>query len=318
MSRKGIIFNVQRFTIHDGPGLRTELFFKGCPLRCEWCSNPESWHAYIQPGVYKSKCITRGKCGSCVEECPEKEVLRFVRGRLESIDRSRCSGCMLCYDACPSDAIKQWGTVMTVEECMKEILRDRGYYERSGGGMTISGGEPLVQSDFAAELLKACREEKIHTCFETTLYADWKEVEKILPYTDLLISDIKHMNPELHRKYTGGRNDRILANLKRIAQTGQEIILRIPVIPGVNDDRQNLEASADFILGQMGGRVRTLQLLSFMRLGEEKYRSLGIPYKMEKVRINRKAFQRHVEKAAEYFNRRGIHCVVGTKEKQEI
>lgn len=316
MPDQGIVFHIQRFTIHDGPGLRTELFLKGCPLRCRWCSNPESWTAFIQPGVYKTKCISHKKCGMCEDACPEPEVLTFTRGKLSDINREKCINCMACYDACPSDAIKQWGKPMSVEECMKEILKDRGYYERSGGGVTVSGGDPLVQSDFVAELFRACKEEGIHTCLESTFYADWAEIEKVLPYTDLLISDIKHMDTDVHRTYTGVSNERILENLKRLSKEPQEMILRIPVIPGVNDDSKNIEATADFILNELNGQVRTLQLLSFMRLGEEKYTSLGIPYPMADVKVNRRSFQKHVNELAAYFNSRGIHCLVGTREKE--
>lgn len=316
MPQQGIVFNIQRFTIHDGPGMRTELFLKGCPLRCRWCSNPESWTMAIQPGVYKTKCISHKKCGACEEACPEKGILNFTRGKLTSIDRTKCTSCLACYEACPSDAIKQWGKSMSVEECMQEIRRDKGYYERSGGGVTVSGGEPLLQSDFVAELFQACKDEGIQTCFESTLYGDWKEIEKILPVTDILISDIKHMDRDVHKKYTGVYNDKILDNLIRLTKEERELILRIPVIPRVNDDMENIEATADFILNKLGGRVRTLQLLSFMRLGEEKYASLGLPYEMEDVKINRKSFQKHVGEIAEYFNSRNIHCMVGTKEKQ--
>lgn len=316
MSQQGIIFNIQRFTLHDGPGLRTELFLKGCPLRCEWCSNPESWMTYIQQGVYESKCISREKCGLCEEVCPDKSMLNFTDGKLTSIDYSKCTNCLACYNTCPSDAIKQWGKSMSVEACMKEIRRDKGYYERSGGGVTVSGGEPLLQSDFVAELFKACKNEEIQTCCESSFYADWKDIEKILPYTDLIISDIKHMDTNIHKKYTGVHNDRILANLKRLTSEERDLILRIPIIPNVNDDMDNIKATADFILNELGGRVITLQLLSFMRLGEEKYASLGMPYKMEDVEINRESFQKHVEEIANYFNSQGIHCLVGTKEKQ--
>lgn len=315
ISIKGIVFQIQRFTIHDGPGLRTEVFLKGCPLRCRWCSNPEGQAMGIEPGIYPSKCISQKACGMCEEVCPGKGILRFSRGRIKEVDREMCSNCMACARECPSDAVKSWGAEMSVEECMKEILKDRGYYERSGGGVTVSGGEPLLQSDFVAELFRACRKEGISTCCETTFFTDWKEVEKVLPWTDLFISDIKHMDSAVHRQHTGVPNERILENLQCVTEGGHGLILRIPVIPGFNDQMECMEKTADFILGSLKGRVRTLQLLSFMRLGEEKYRSLDMDYPMKGLRLNRKAFQKRVEGFTAYFNRRGIHCLTGTKER---
>lgn len=315
MEQKGIVFNIQRFTIHDGPGLRTEIFLKGCPMRCKWCSNPESWKLKEELGVYKSKCISLKKCGACLEACPQKDALLFDRGKLNSIDYSKCTNCQACFNACPSDAIKQWGKSMTVEECMEIIRKDKGYYDKSGGGVTVSGGDPLLQSNFVRELFKTCREEGIQTCLESTFHGKWSEIEKILPYTDIIISDLKHMDNDRHKEVIGIGNELVLENLKKLSELGKYFILRIPVIPDVNDDKENIKASAEFIINEMGNHINTLQLLSFMRLGEEKYTSLNIPYSMEKVKFHRKTFQKRVNEIADYFNQRGIHCMVGTKEK---
>ncbi|MDG3085911.1 glycyl-radical enzyme activating protein [Vibrio hannami] len=311
----GTVLNVQRFTLHDGPGIRTEFFLKGCPLRCDWCGNPESFNRHIEVGVYHNKCISSEKCGSCEEVCHDPKMLIFSDSKLVKVDRNLCVNCSDCADECPSEAIKQWGSHMSVEQCMKVILQDRGFYERSGGGVTVSGGEPLLQSEFVIELFKECNREGVHTCLESSFYSNWNKLESLIPYTDLFISDIKLMDSKRHKKYTGVDNHKILNNLKKLSQTDKELIVRIPVIPSVNDDFENIEATADFILNEMSGRVRTLQLLSFMRLGEEKYESLGLEYKIRELEFDRAVFQEHVNEIASYFNQRGIHCVVGTREK---
>lgn len=240
----------------------------------------------------------------------------FVDGKLETIDTSLCTGCMECVRACPADAIKQWGMEVSISEAMEQIRRDKGYYDRSGGGVTVSGGEPLVQADFVAELFKACRREGIHTCCESTLCVSWDQIEKVLPWTDLFFTDIKHMDSDIHKQYTGIGNEGIFENQRKLARMGKEMVVRIPVIPGVNDDRSNIEKTADYILNELEGSVSALQLLSFMRLGEEKYASLGLAYGMKDLEIDRPAFQKHVEEIAEYFRGRGIHCTVGPHEKE--
>ena len=315
MSNPGIVFNIQRFTLHDGPGIRTEFFLKGCPLRCDWCGNPESFNRYIEVGVFQNKCISSKKCGSCEEVCHDPTMLSFSDSKLQIIDRDKCTSCLVCSDECPSEAIKQWGKFMSVDECMKVILKDKGFYERSGGGVTVSGGEPLLQSDFVLELFKACKQEGVHTCLESSFYSNWNRIEKLIPYTDLFISDIKLMDSIRHKKYTGVENQKILKNLQKLSTITKEIILRIPVIPTVNDNPDNMKATADFIVNEMSGNIRALQLLSFMRLGEEKYESLGIPYKMRNLSFDRAEFQEQVNHIAEYFTERGIYCTVGTKGK---
>lgn len=316
MTANGVVFNIQRYTIHDGPGIRTEVFLKGCPLACKWCGNPESLKMNIELGVYKSKCIGQKKCNACAEVCPQEGALIFYRNKLVGIDRNKCTNCMACYDACPSDAIKQWGKVMSVEQCMVEIRKDIGYYEKSGGGITVNGGEPLIQSDFVRDLFIVAKKENIHTCVESCCHVKWTEIEKVMPYTDLVIADIKHMDEKIHKDNTGASNALILDNIVKICELDKEIILRIPIIPNVNDSLENAKQTADFIINKLGNKVRTLQLLSFMRLGEEKYASLGMEYHMADVKVNRTSFQKHIEVIADYFNSRGINCMIGTKEKE--
>lgn len=316
MSKTGIVFNVQRYTIHDGPGLRTEFFLKGCPLKCKWCGNPESQKSSFELGVYTKKCIGLNKCGECLKVTTAPEALKFYRNKLVDIDRTKTKECLPCVAACPSEAIKQWGKEMTVEECMEIIRRDKGYYERSGGGVTISGGDPLTQVDFVVELFKACKAEGYHTCFESDFFGAYKQVEKLLPYTDLFIADIKHMDNKIHKEQTGVSHDTILYNLTQISKTDIPIILRIPIIPGFNDDLKNVKATAKFILEDMNNNVRTLQLLSYMRLGEEKYASLNKQYPMSGLRVHRQALTNRVKSYVDYFNSQGIHTLAGTKEKQ--
>lgn len=315
MKNSGTIFNIQRYTIHDGPGIRTEIFVKGCPLKCIWCSNPESQNCNIELGIYKSKCIGLKNCGLC-KLAKDGKCIDFYRNKITSIDREKELDCIQIAAQCPSEAIKLWGEKVTVEQCMEIIKKDVGYYERSGGGVTISGGEPFSQPEFTLNLLKACKKEGIHTCLETTLFAQWSQVEKVLPYVDLLISDIKHMDPKVHAKYTGVDNKLILENIEKVVRAGKDIILRIPVIPGINDNMDNMKNTADFIIEKLDGKIATLQLLSFMRLGEEKYKSLERPYQMETVKVNRRSFQKQIREIAEYFNVRDIHCIVGTKEAE--
>ncbi len=317
MNPSAVVLNVQRFTLHDGPGIRTELFLKGCPLRCAWCGNPESFNRQLEVGVYANKCLGDAVCGDCTEACQQPHALQFQNGKIAAIDRQQCSDhkdCLACAQECPAEALKVWGKSMTVDECMQIILKDKGYYQRSGGGVTVSGGEPLMQSEFVFELFRACQKQGIHTCLESSFYSNWDRIERLLPKIDLFISDIKLLDTHRHKQFTGVDNQRILENLIKLTQADKPLIVRIPVIPTINDDDENIQATADFIEHQLQGRVLSLQLLSFMRLGEEKYQSLGLEYPMRELDFDRLAFQQRVNKIAEYFRQRGIKCTVGTSE----
>ena len=320
-AERGIVFNIQRFTTHDGPGIRTEVFLKGCPLSCRWCSNPEGMRPGIEIGVSKTRCIGVEKCGWCIHACPKGEAafrtgfvkdVRVVTG----LDRSLCDGCGACTEACVSSALHYWGRPMTVPEVMEEILADRIFYRNSGGGATFSGGDCSVQWPFLKNLLAACREQGIHTCVESTFHCDPSVIDTLFPYTDLFISDLKHLDSAVHRKYTGVGNERILSNLRRLTEMDAKLILRIPVVPGINDTHENLEQSAAFINQDLQGKLVQLQLLRFRKLGTEKYESLDRPYPMEDFPDpDNRAFEKHIREIASYFRDRGIPAIAGTNQK---
>ncbi len=312
----GNVINIQRYTIDDGPGIRTEIFMKGCSLSCRWCGNPEGLKSEMEPGVYVSRCIGKDRCGLCLSVCAEEGALEFEEGednnrKLISINRDICTGCMKCTEVCPADAVIQWGRTVTISEAMDIIERDRSFYEKSGGGVTVSGGEPLMQADFVAGLLKECRWRGIHTCLESAFCAEREIIDKVIVHADMLIADIKHMDMVKHEKYTGATGEIILQNLRYLSELDKPIIVRIPVIPKVNDDMTNMAATADFIIEGMGNRIEKLQLLGFMRLGEEKYRSLGLAYPMRELKYDREDFEERLKETVNYFNSRGINCEIG-------
>ena len=223
----GLITDISRCSLHDGPGVRTVVYFKGCALRCKWCHNPETLTVEKDMMFLNTKCI---KCGRCLEVCPQCHTV--VDNEIR-IDRSKCKYCGRCVDNCPAGALQMVGREVTVEELMSEIRKDSHYYEISGGGVTISGGECLLQSPFAAAVLKKCKEEGIHTAIETALFVTWDSVERVLPYVDLVYADLKIAEGPKHKEYTGQSNEGILSNLRRLSDTGKEMIVRIPLIPGV-------------------------------------------------------------------------------------
>jgi pyruvate formate lyase activating enzyme len=235
--------------------------------------------------------------------------------RIAGIDRSICTGCMKCAEECPADAIQVWGDEMTVDAVMAEILDDRAFYEKSGGGVTISGGDPLIQWPFALEILKLCRRQGIHTCLETELHARPTILDTLYPFTDLVITDIKHMNPEKHREYTGTDNTLILSNIRKTVDMKKPLIIRIPVIPGHNDDEENIGETSRFIAETLNNAVLQVQLLPYRPLGLEKYDSLNIPYPLVALKPDVKEQKKHLDRLVNIMRKRDVAAVAGSSEK---
>ena len=276
-STTGQVFNIQRFSIHDGAGIRTLVFLKGCPLKCPWCCNPESQKSGPELGFIESRCVGDNVCGApCLYACPVKAIRLNGHGQ-PMIDRDRCDACGKCAAACGKDALKVVGREMTVDEVMAEVEKDRAFYRRSGGGMTIGGGEPLAQYMFAAELLKAAQEAYLHTALETCGHAPWSHLEAVLKHVDLLQLDLKLMDPERHRGLTGQSNELILGNLRRVlsVKAPQDVIIRIPVVPGCTDSVENIRGTARFLAG-LG--FKQTELVPYHRLGVSKYSQYGMIY----------------------------------------
>jgi glycyl-radical enzyme activating protein len=268
-SPTGRVFDIQRFSIHDGPGIRTTVFLKGCPLTCAWCHNPESRAAAPQLAFSPSLCIG---CGFCFRQCTQGAHATGDTGH--TLDRERCVACLACAEECHSGALEVIGAERTVEDVLREALRDRPFYEESGGGVTVSGGEPLAQPAFAAALLQGCREAGVHTCIETSGEAPWEAVESVLPHTDLFLYDWKETDPERHAVFTGRDNARILDNLRRLDASGAAIVLRCPVIPGMNLRDDHIEGIAELARSLKG--CRAVQVMGYHRLGGGKRDRIGL------------------------------------------
>jgi len=272
----GIIFDFKKFSIHDGPGIRTTVFLKGCPLNCVWCHNPEGISPYPEIHFWESRCIA---CGDCVEACPN-EAIAFVEG-LRVWQRDQCTRCGACGVVCPAEAVQLVGKTMTVSEVIAEIEKDVVCYDQSGGGVTFSGGEPLAQPEFLKSSLQACKERYIHTAVDTSGLASPEHFRQILPFTDLFLFDIKLIDEKRHIEYTGVSNKLIHSNLRELAQTDTNISVRIPIIPSINADAENIRQTGAYLASL--GSIRHIDILPYHNIASDKYRRSGSEYTIAEI-----------------------------------
>lgn len=299
-NQTGTVFNIQRYSLHDGPGIRSIVFFKGCSLRCQWCSNPESQKGAPQVLFVKSRCIG---CRACAKVCPANAIV-FEENR--RIVQEKCIHCGECAKACMADALEEKGKRVTVREIYEELKKDEIYYSYSRGGITLSGGEALLQPKFAAELFKACRQSGWNTAVETALFVTRDAIDAVLPFTDVFLADFKVFDSAAHQAYTGRPNDRIKENIRYISEQGGAVILRIPLIPGVNDSESNLRATAEFAKNLE--TITEVDLLPYHRLGVNKYEQLGRDYSLSDLR---QPSGKTVQQIADFFKAYGFTVQIG-------
>ncbi len=310
MSNKAMITNIQRFSINDGPGIRTSVFIKGCRLHCSWCHNPECIHSFEE--IYWKPMLCR-QCGRCFSVCPQGAIQPPIEpGIAENeyyykIDVSKCDRCMKCVEVCPFNALTKVGDLMSVEEVLDEVERDMLFYSNSGGGMTITGGEPTTVPEFTLELLQKAKERGLHNCLDTCGFCEWEILDSMRPFVDIFLYDVKCMNNKLHIMRTGVNNSPILTNLVRLAETGSDIHVRIPVIPGLNDSTEHMERVADY-LEALKPAVKQVDLLPFHNWCQDKYRWLGLQWEYTDVESMSSV---EVEDLRDILEERGLHTTIG-------
>jgi pyruvate formate lyase activating enzyme len=281
MKVTGKIYDIQGFSLQDGPGIRTTVFLKGCPLRCPWCHSPESQEFGSQLSWMSIKCVGMKKCGKCLDVCPQNAISpsKWIQHPTQEqiqhihIDRSICNNCGDCTKVCIYKALYLCGEDYTIEELIKRVSKDIPFYEQSGGGVTVSGGEPLSQPEFTRQFLKALKECGVHTALDTTGYVPFKIIESVLPYTDLFLYDLKHMDSAQHKIATGVPNELILENARKIAEAGGAIQIRLPLIPHFNDSEENIRETGLFCKS-LGNAATLIQLLPYHNLGVIKYQRI--------------------------------------------
>jgi len=273
---QGVVFNIQRYNMHDGDGIRTIVFLKGCALRCKWCANPEGLKPAAQLRIQPNHCVG---CGVCVQKC-ENHAAALDHGK-PRIAWDHCRACGVCTQACLAGAREIVGRSMTAAEVMEEVRRDFVFFRRTGGGLTLSGGEAMLQPDFALALLRMAQEEGIPTTVETCGCAPWETYRQALDCVDQFFFDLKHMNDETHRRLTGCSNVQILENARKLAEAGARIIFRTPVVPGMNDSEENIRATARFAADM---HAEELELLPYHQMGAGKYEQLGLTYSLNEIR----------------------------------
>jgi pyruvate formate lyase activating enzyme len=279
LSPSGLAFNIQKFSTEDGPGIRTTVFLKGCPLHCAWCHNPEGLSPASDLVWYDVRCVGAREC---LRVCPGDALTLTPQGL--HIDRKRCTVCGACATACPAGALEVIGAAWTAGELLAEVLKDRVFYETSGGGITFSGGEPMQQVDFLAEVLPRCNEAGLHVALDTCGAVAWERYERVLPWVDLVLLDLKMMDPERHRKVTGVANDGVIENARALHEAGVPMWIRSPVIPGYTDDPENIRAIGRFIRQALPTVLRW-DLLAYTNLGRPKYHRLDLPYALEQAQL---------------------------------